>query len=399
MYALAAKLICMLYALCARLPLQKKITLLSRQGKKGSLDLKLLKVALEAKYPGVKIQTCTTDPEIVSKRAFVASLPRMVYHVATSRVCVLEGYIPAVSIPSLRRGTTVIQMWHALGAIKKFGYQSVGAKAGRSIEAAQALSMHKNYDWIVAAGRGATSHYAEAFGYDESRIVALGLPRMDYLLSESPNSARMKKLEELKDSHNFLASGMNILYAPTLRKGDTRTGWMSREVEKLAHAFEPYGLTLVVAGHPLDATGSDGRCAPSNVEYIPGAKSMDIAGLCDCVITDYSAVAFEAALIGKPVWFYVPDIEEYRVSTGLNIDPLEQFPGISDVHAGRLVEKIVKRLAPIGESEEMTACDILENEFIRYSQDYFEGISRGATSRLADFVGECYSNTLQALKG
>lgn len=48
----------------------------------------------------------------------------------------------------------------------------------------------------------------------------------------------------------------------------------------------------------------------------------------DIVITDYSSIVYEAYLLGKLVGFYIPDIQYYRLSPGLNADPLELCPGL-----------------------------------------------------------------------
>jgi CDP-ribitol ribitolphosphotransferase len=45
----------------------------------------------------------------------------------------------------------------------------------------------------------------------------------------------------------------------------------------------------------------------------------------DIVVTDYSSLAIAAALTGKPLYYYIYDIEEYRRSPGLNIDPEYEY--------------------------------------------------------------------------
>ena len=48
----------------------------------------------------------------------------------------------------------------------------------------------------------------------------------------------------------------------------------------------------------------------------------------DVVVTDYSSIVFEAYLLGIPTVFYVPDLDEYRRSPGLNTDPGKLCPGL-----------------------------------------------------------------------
>ena len=46
----------------------------------------------------------------------------------------------------------------------------------------------------------------------------------------------------------------------------------------------------------------------------------------DVVITDYSSIVYEAYLLGKPVFFYTPDLEHYMDTPGLNANPVELSP-------------------------------------------------------------------------
>lgn len=68
--------------------------------------------------------------------------------IAESKVVIVDGYNIVVSLLKHKKGTKVIQMWHALGAIKQFGYQSIGKKDGINSDMARILKMHNNYDYI-----------------------------------------------------------------------------------------------------------------------------------------------------------------------------------------------------------------------------------------------------------
>ena len=52
-------------------------------------------------------------------------------------------------------------------------------------------------------------------------------------------------------------------------------------------------------------------------------NTFDLLRIADYIITDYSAVAFEASILNKPIYFYVYDIEDYKKTRGLNIDLLD----------------------------------------------------------------------------
>ena len=71
------------------------------------------------------------------------------YIIARSRVIIVDGYNIPTSMLKHKKNTTIIQIWHALAAVKKFGYQSVGYADGINPKLAKVLEMHKNYDYVI----------------------------------------------------------------------------------------------------------------------------------------------------------------------------------------------------------------------------------------------------------
>ena len=49
----------------------------------------------------------------------------------------------------------------------------------------------------------------------------------------------------------------------------------------------------------------------------------------DYVITDYSAIALEAAVLRKKTLYWVYDYDEYVRENGLNVDMFESMPGLA----------------------------------------------------------------------
>ena len=354
---LVARLIDILYRVLCLFPQQDKIALLSRQSA-SPFDFELLEPALAKAFPTYRIVwCCVSEGGKLTPGTMVAQL----WHVATARLCFVDGYVPAVSIPRGKHRAYRIQLWHALGAVKKFGYQSVGTAAGRSARSAEAFSMHKGYDLIVAGLSGAVPAFAEAFGYAPDRIKALGLPRCDYLLREEYAAQREERAHELLERVGIEAERADtataaadvvdggkplsapapkakrkskrvVLYAPTFRKNNADPSWLSSAVAGLDATLPPQ-VELVVSAHPLDAKQLDGGALSARVHRLSGMATIDALQVADYVVSDYSAVAFEAMLAGKKTLFFVPDIEEYRRSPGLNVDPMRDLPSISATDA------------------------------------------------------------------
>lgn len=317
-----------------KLPLQQRVALLSRQSSKASLDYQLLIAELQATLGENHVITCLIEPETKGMGSFILGTCKQLYYACTSKVVVVDDYIPAVSIPSKDDRITVIQMWHALGAIKKFGYQCVGTAAGRGETETKIGRMHKNYDWIIAGGHNTIPAFAEAFNYPLTKILPLGLPRIDYLLDPSPHSRRREKDRTIRAKYPFLDNGKrNVLYAPTLRKGSDYKGWLSQAVEALA---QHYGnnVNLIIAGHPLD-NGLDEALLSKYpaLHIIEGVATINLLESADMVVSDYSAIIFEAALLRKPIELYTPDLEQYEQSPGLNIKPRNGAYDLSDFQA------------------------------------------------------------------
>ncbi len=312
-----------MFAILSLLPQQNTIAFLSRQSAK-PFDFQLLEPEFNKHFPEYKtVWACVPKGGELGIVLFLKQL----YLVATSKVCFVDGYVPAVSIPSAHK-SVCIQLWHASGAIKKFGYQCLDTPAGRSSEDAEAFRMHKGYDYVIAGCYGARPAFAQAFHVNVGNILSLGLPRQDYLLSPEYEEMRQEDIRAVKEQLG-ISEGSNakvVLYAPTFRKGNSNSNWLEENVMTLARAFAGKDVLLVVAGHPLDKV-FQWELSNEGVRVVtlesPTIKALQVA---DAVISDYSAIALDAGIIGKRVLFYVPDIEEYRESPGLNVDPWDVFP-------------------------------------------------------------------------
>jgi CDP-ribitol ribitolphosphotransferase len=226
-------------------------------------------------------------------------------------------------------------MWHALGAVKKFGYQTIGRPGGRSATLASAMRMHRNYDLVLCSGPGTVPFFAEAFDVDPGVVAPLGTPRVDYLLeaADALASGRLPAGAAGMRATSSLLSDRSrtvVLYAPTFRKSG------GERYADVAARFADDRYTLIVKPHPLESARIEG----ANIVNAGGADILDVLPLCAAVITDYSAVAFEAAVMGLPVYFYVYDIDDYVRDHGLNIDPLVEVPEVSSRDIGALGDLI-----------------------------------------------------------
>lgn len=195
---------------------KNRIVYLSRQSNDKSLDMKLLEEAINKECPNTEqVFRLKMIPEsLPGKIAYCFSIIGDMYYLATSKVAIIDTYSITVSCLKHKKSLKVIQMWHALGALKKFGLQSVGTKEGRDEKISRAMCMHKNYDYVLAPSKKTAKFYMEAFGCDNSKIKICSLPRVDDILTDNGCASRFFT------ENPALSDKKIVLYLPTFRERD-----------------------------------------------------------------------------------------------------------------------------------------------------------------------------------
>ncbi|MGN1018496.1 MAG: CDP-glycerol glycerophosphotransferase family protein [Oscillospiraceae bacterium] len=306
-----------------------RVVFLSRQSNTPTDDFLMLKAKLEEIKPDIKIVMFTqrVDGNLKSMLSYGVTTLKSMHHLARARVCVLDAYWPAVSMLKHKDSLAVIQMWHAMGKIKKSGYQSVGKEFGRSSMLAHELRMHRNYDVIIAGGKAFDPFYCASFGVDESVLYNVGLPRMD-MLRENTEKCRKQFFEAYPE----LDGKKLVLYAPTFRKGQRL------DPKPLIDAFDFNGRqALIIKRHPNQQLDTDCLGQALTCDKV---STSTVLSVCDCVITDYSAITIEAALLKKPIYFYLFDYEDYISKNGLNVKLFDEFPDSTFTEPEKLMAAI-----------------------------------------------------------
>jgi CDP-ribitol ribitolphosphotransferase / teichoic acid ribitol-phosphate polymerase len=325
-----------IYALFKLMPVQHRVLFVSRQADRPSRDFRYLAEELQRRDASLDVRMlCKTLPgDLLGRTRYLGEVIRQMFHLATSKVCIVDGYVIPVSTLKHRPELYVVQPWHALGAIKKFGYQSIGHEGGRPRQLVDTMRMHRNYDVVLCGSAAMVPVFAEAFGVDEARVKPIGLPRVDILRERATRADKRepKRIADLRHRNPRLddTSKTVLLCAPTYRH--TR----SSVLQELAEAADPEKYTLLLKPHDLEPHAVAGP----HVVDATGINVFDLMAICDAVVTDYSAIAFEACILHKPLYFYVPDIAEYAADHGLNVNPLEFVPYASAVDAKELLELV-----------------------------------------------------------
>ena len=97
--------------------------------------------------------------------------------------------------------------------------------------------------------------------------------------------------------------------------------------------------------------------------------------MADVIITDYSACAFEASVLLKPIYFFVPDYKFYMKNRGVNVDIKKEFPSAAFEKADKLAQAIEKN-------------DYDMNSLVKFKNTYVENADTNNTKNLTEFIIE-----------
>lgn len=330
---IAVQLLRLIYLPFKCLPVKRKVSFISRQADSPSLDFQMLNREIQRQHPDYEtVFLCRSlGGGLPAKLRYCFHMLRQMYHLATSQIVILDSYCIAASVLHHKKSLLIIQIWHSIGTMKKFGYSILDMPEGSSSKLAHVMNMHANYDYILAASDAYKSHLAEGFGYPLSQIVTLPLPRVEALESPAYREdahrriyARYPKLREKK----------TIVYVPTFRKGENES--FRQAAAALADAVDYTRYNLVIKAHPLAQLQLSHKDAIVDKEF----SSFDMLFISDYVISDFSCIIYEAAILKKPLYFYTYDYDHYLATRDIYIDYQEEMPGPICTSASDIIQAI-----------------------------------------------------------
>ena len=293
---------------------KNKITMISRQSNDTPLGFQLIHDALRKRDSEVEIVILSKKLEgnLLKKIEYCFHLLQQMYHIASSKIVIVDGYCITVSVLNHKANQIFVQTWHALNIIKKFGYLTLDMPSGTKKEVAEMMCMHRNYTHILCAGNITGELLKKSFNSPEAEILLCGLPYVDYIMN--PQQSIMDKM---RDRYPQLEQKMNILYVPTFRrKRSIDLTWISEKID-----LDKYNV--IVKLHPVDREGVQGNI-DSRIILDDEYSTHQWFWLSDKVITDYSGVGIEASLLDKKLYFYLFDKKQYEEEVGLNVDLYEE---------------------------------------------------------------------------
>lgn len=221
-----------------------------------------------------------------------------------------------------RPGTTYLQTWHG-SALKRMGFDEPGWKLKTRAGQAEQQRTLDRFDHFLIRSEHDVRTLAKAFRLREKVLLRVGYPRNDALVQARTTAQRPSLAAEL----GIPADKKVLLYAPTFRHHGQRRFTLPFDVERFAGTFGDEYVLLVRAhylNHVVLPPSVRGRVIDVSAHH----DVTPVLALADALITDYSSVMFDYALLDRPMLFFTYDYEEYvHEGRGTYFDLLERAPG------------------------------------------------------------------------
>jgi CDP-ribitol ribitolphosphotransferase len=248
---------------------------------------------------------------------------RVIYLLATSDIVLIDDYFGMLEPLKLSPKTKIIQAWHAGSGFKNIGYSRFGNYGSPKLSNA-----HRKYTYALTGSKHLVPVYAEAFGIEESAVIPTGLPRIDTFLDPVRTEAL---IEKFRDDYPNLAGKKIILFAPTFRGRGNQNAYYDYDRIDFGQFYDFCGEDTVVLFRMhhfiLEPVPIPQEYADRLFDFSHFPDTNDLLHVTDILITDYSSIIYEFALLNRPMLFLAYDKEIYSATRGFHRDYDQTAPG------------------------------------------------------------------------
>lgn len=315
---------------------------------------------------GYNIKTILKKPKELSFKDKIG----WIYDIATSKYILLDDFYPMIYDMEIRKEAELVQLWHACGAFKTFGFSRLGKDGGPKMRS----SNHRNYTKAIVSSENIKKHYAEGFGISEDKVFATGIPRTDIFFDDE---YKKNISNELINKYPAIKGKKVIMFAPTFRGNGKETAYYDFDKLDIDQLYQSFckDYVLIVKLHPFinKFPKIDERYKDFVIDLTCEREINDLLFISDILITDYSSVCFEFSLLNKPMIFFAYDMEEYIEKRDFYY-PYEEFvPG----PIAKSTEDIVKIIKTENYNNEK-----LNN----FKNRFFSHVDGKSTKRVVDLI-------------
>lgn len=242
-----------------------------------------------------------------------------------------------------KKGNIYIQTWHGT-PLKKLGLDMKFVNMGTDRNIDEYKKNFKKdtikWDYLISQNSYSTNIFKHAFAFNK-KILEIGYPRNDILFNYNDGF-----IKDLKKQLGIPESNKVILYAPTWRdnKFDERGNYKFELKINLDKFFEKFnqGYTLILKPHYLVRDKIDvGKYGDLVKVCNIDCDIQNLYLISDMLITDYSSVMFDYAILKRPIILYMYDLQEYQEQMReFYFDIIKEAPGEIVQTSDQLINEI-----------------------------------------------------------
>ena len=336
-------------------PIQKNLILFeSTWGTKYNCNPRAIYEYINNNYPQYECVWAFNDPRTpINGRARRIRRKSQEYFKALSTAKYLISNVNFGDAYVKREGQIVLQTMHGT-PLKTFGldiWQEMAVPGARE----SLIKRCSNWDYLIVQGEFMKNKAPDMFLYNKE-ILETGYPRTDILYAQTD-------VDKIKSSLGIPKDKKVILYTPTFRIRHRFI--MQLDTEKMRKALGD-DYVLLVRVHYFTLENYD--VVPDNkfvFDVSHYASVQDLYQISDMLITDYSSVMFDYALLEKPMIFYAYDLETYSEATrGVYFDIREEAPGPITFTTDEVINAVINIDDETKKVEKRTAA--FKNKYLTY---------------------------------
>ena len=253
---------------------------------------------------------------------------RMLEDISDAHYVFLNDACNVTSCIPLRKGTKIYQLWHACGAVKKFGMSTAELIFGDNRKSLEKYPNYGNLSYVTVSSPEVIWAYEEAMNLKDTKtqVVATGVSRTDVFYDQH-------FIEQSKAAvYSVCPAAENkkiILYAPTFRGRVAKAespDCLDIPAMKRALGDE---YVLLIKHHPFvkqpPVVPED--CADFAMDVTKSLEIDQLLCASDVCVSDYSSLIFEYSLFERPMIFFAYDLDDYFDWRGFYYNYDELTPG------------------------------------------------------------------------
>ena len=254
------------------------------------------------------------------------------YYLARSKYWIVNCKLPKYVLK--KPNQIYLQTWHGT-PLKKLAHDievPEGTTFYRSeMTVEQMRSTYDNdvskYNYMISPSAFTTEVFQSAFKIDRARLIETGYPRNDIL-----SNCKEHDLDVIKSKLKIPKDKKVILYAPTWRDNSYN---LKGYTFKLKVDFKKWqeilgdDYVVIFKPHYLIVNDFDLESVKDFVYFVdPKEDISNLYLIADILVTDYSSVFFDYAILKRPIYFYMYDLDSYRDELrGFYLDIYHELPG------------------------------------------------------------------------